>query len=1307
MSIIVTRAGKGSPLTNNEVDANFVNLNTDKIESITSADGSVVITPTGTARDLSVAISGSTTNVVVLVRNTTGATLTKGTAVYISGATGQNPTVSKALATSDATSAQTLGLMSADLANNTNGYVTVIGLITNINTSAYTDGAQLYLSGVTAGTLTATKPYAPIHLVYAAVVEHAHPTQGKLFVKVQNGYELDELHDVAAQSPTNGQTIVFNSSNSLWEKNTVSLTAGVNGVLPTANGGTNLSSFTASGVVYASSSSVLATGSALTFDGTNLGVNGRFVIDGIVASAPANGGMFRLSNESNYFTGKTTGSGGAVLSNGDGTATIQLYKNSPTSYMVFEAGAGTEGMRLISTGLGVGTASPQGRLDVAATGATVNQYLTGGVGNNLVTGIFKIGSGLGRGASIQGFRGASSNVHSLEFYTYNSADVFGMRLDATGLGIGTNAPAYKLEVASGASDANSLFNSTNANGAHIRLASSGTVKSYIGGAPGFLASGTADDLGIRAVGSVLFATNGSGVDMALDTAGNLGLGVTPSAWSGVGSVLQVGLSAAIMGNSTGSASVLMNAYYNGSAYTYINTAAASRLAMTSGSFSFLQAPSGTAGNPISFATSMTLDSSGRLVIGSTIANAKLNVNTTSYSAVTNGEQVLIEGTSAWSQGLAFSIWGSGTYGSGYASGYIGSPNTLDKLYISGGAVVVNNTASPSWAKTLNSTSASFLIVGAGATTFYGDTGLAVNTAYTPTQRMTLDASGNLGLGVTPSAYVGLTTGRFEFGAIGNSIFSNGSSNAFYSQNTNYNSGYKYAITAAAGLYLQSVGQHIWYNAPSGTAGTPITFTQAMTLGSDGNLILGGTSPTTSGGYTSLSINNATNSGYLVLQSNGTNKSDWYVSGGTIATLRGVGVPLVLMATGADYIAFQTNGTERGRFTSSGLNVTGAITENNIPVVTQSDIGTGANEIPLNQYLGSLAYQNGDAYYNTGMTVGFRNRIINGAMGIDQRNAGASVSVTDSNQYTLDRWQGVASLSSSKFTVQQSSTAPSGFSNSILVTSSSTYSVLSTDYFLVRQKIEGFNTSDLNWGTANAVTVTLSFWVRSSLTGTFGGAVTNSANSYAYPFSYTINAANTFEQKTITIAGPTAGTWIGATNGIGLQVKFGLGVGSTYNGTAGAWVAADYASVTGATSLVGTSGATWYITGVQLEKGNIATSFDVRPYGTELALCQRYYQLVGSGSGLHNSTATSVLSVPFATVMRTSPSLSSSINGGSLRAYSYSSGNALISNPLIYQYLNPNGGGIQVTLGNSVVAAQPTFVYSDTTTPGNFVFSAEL
>jgi len=193
------------------------------IQTLTSTDGSVAFTTTGTLRDLSVTVAGATNNVIAQVRNITGATLTKGTAVYISGATGQISTVSKALATSDATSAQTLGLITADLANNSNGNVTVIGLITNINTSAYTDGQQLYLSPTTAGALTATKPYAPNHMVYVAVVEHSHPTQGKLFVKVQNGYELDEIHDVAITSAANNDSLYYNSATGLWENKTPTL----------------------------------------------------------------------------------------------------------------------------------------------------------------------------------------------------------------------------------------------------------------------------------------------------------------------------------------------------------------------------------------------------------------------------------------------------------------------------------------------------------------------------------------------------------------------------------------------------------------------------------------------------------------------------------------------------------------------------------------------------------------------------------------------------------------------------------------------------------------------------------------------------------------------------------------------------------------------------------------------------------------------------------------------------------------------------------------------------------------------------
>jgi hypothetical protein len=232
--------------------------------------------------------------------------------------------------------------------------------------------------------------------------------------------------------------------------------------------------------------------------------------------------------------------------------------------------------------------------------------------------------------------------------------------------------------------------------------------------------------------------------------------------------------------------------------------------------------------------------------------------------------------------------------------------------------------------------------------------------------------------------------------------------------------------------------------------------------------------------------------------------------------------------------------------------------------------------------------------------GFKNRLINGAMQINQRGFSGSAN----NAYTLDRYIAYNSVSS-KYTISQSSTAPAGFTNSLLVTSSSAYSVGSGDYFFFGQLIEGYNVADLNFGTANAKPFTLSFWVQSSLTGTFGGALQAASSARSYPFTYTVSSANTWQQVSITFAGDTTGTW-NNTNGTGLQVLFGLGVGSTYSGTAGSWSGGNYFSATGATSVVGTSGATFYITGVQLEKGSTATSFDYRPYGTELQLCQRYY-----------------------------------------------------------------------------------------------------
>jgi hypothetical protein len=277
----------------------------------------------------------------------------------------------------------------------------------------------------------------------------------------------------------------------------------------------------------------------------------------------------------------------------------------------------------------------------------------------------------------------------------------------------------------------------------------------------------------------------------------------------------------------------------------------------------------------------------------------------------------------------------------------------------------------------------------------------------------------------------------------------------------------------------------------------------------------------------------------------------------------------------------------------------------------------------------------------------RNRIINGAMVIDQRNSGASFTNTAGTIYTLDRWQATGTQAS-KFTVQQNAgsvTPPTGFSNYIGVTSSSAYSVTGNDYFSIAQIIEGFNTADLGFGTANAKTVTLSFWVRSSLTGSFGGSIENGAQNRCFSFAYTISAANTWTQISVTVSGDTSGTWVGATNGSGVYVWFGLGASGTRVGTAGSWgtQSASGLQPSGTTSVVGTSGATFYITGVQLEAGTTASPFEYRQYGTELALCQRYlpalvaegtFEVIGVGQAY--STTAARVQFKFPVDARTAP-----------------------------------------------------------------------
>jgi len=338
------------------------------------------------------------------------------------------------------------------------------------------------------------------------------------------------------------------------------------------------------------------------------------------------------------------------------------------------------------------------------------------------------------------------------------------------------------------------------------------------------------------------------------------------------------------------------------------------------------------------------------------------------------------------------------------------------------------------------------------------------------------------------------------------------------------------------------------------------------------------------------------------------------------------------------------------------------------------------------------------------SVNMKNRIINGAMVIAQRTTSAVTNDSSDALYPVDRFFIYGNVNS-KFTAQQNAgsvTPPAGFTNYVGITSLSSYSVGASDTNTFGQPIEGFNTADFNWGTANAKTVTLSFWVRSSLTGTFGGSLLNSAQNRSYPFSYTISSANTWEQKSVTIAGDTSGTWIGATNGVGIRVVFGLGVGSTYSGTAGAWSSSLYYAPTGATSVVGTNGATWYITGVQLEVGSTATSFDYRPYGTELALCQRYFRLMPPLQGNFLSTGGNLWVAGMSnavTNMRVAPT-GTLINGTSMIHV------ASVNNYNITSINNITESLVVLNTNSSPGAYIPSHLYQTTTSNGIFL-SSEL
>jgi hypothetical protein len=308
-------------------------------------------------------------------------------------------------------------------------------------------------------------------------------------------------------------------------------------------------------------------------------------------------------------------------------------------------------------------------------------------------------------------------------------------------------------------------------------------------------------------------------------------------------------------------------------------------------------------------------------------------------------------------------------------------------------------------------------------------------------------------------------------------------------------------------------------------------------------------------------------------------------------------------------------------------------------------------MPLSQIV-SASIENGSVapvdLSSLAQYTGFKNRIINGNMLFDQRNNGVAVTATNA-AYTLDRW---ATLTSqlSKYQVTRGTAGGSPLSPYYLYAASlSAYSVLTGDYFCIYQPIEGTNTSDFNWGATAAAAgytaspITISFLATSNLTGTFGGSVCNAGGTRSYGFSYTIPVASTWTTISVTIPGDVAGTWAVDTTA-GVTLRFGLGCGATYTGTAGSWGSSNIIQPTGTVSVVGTNGAYLAITAVQLEKGSTATSFDVLDFGRQLMLCQRYYNTSGN-SNMCVSVANSFASFSFPVEMRTSPTVAVTATAG--------------------------------------------------------------
>jgi hypothetical protein len=619
-------------------------------------------------------------NLICDVYNETGATLTKGTVVYINGGHGNLPTVTKALATSDATSAQTFGIVQTNITNNNNGHVVVIGNLTDLDTQAYAEGTQLYLSSTTAGAYTSVKQYAPAHLVYVAIVVRSHPTQGIIQVKIQNGFEMDELHNVSAQTPSNNQGLFYNTSTSLWENKSIATALGytpANDALVvhlTGNetiGGTKTFSDATknNGGIFlqnASSNSLagymnlggLTNGVKFTSGG---GVSNNFTLPsatGYTFTFPNATGTLALTSDISYPVTSVFGRTGAVVATSGDYTTTQVTEGTNLYYTDARSRAaisltttGTSGAATYNNTTGVfnipqyadqfvGTVTSVAALTIGTSGTDLSSTVATSTTTPVITLNVPTASATNRGA-----------LSSADWTTFNNKQS-ALTNPVTGTGTTNYLPKF--------TGASTIGNSAiSDNGSLISVGLASVFSSYV------------DGFGLRATSSSAFGGTGVGVEIGysgglgyvqaynrstsayqpmkvdgstvslnisgtqkllLDSSGNLGLGVTPSAWGSGYTALQIP-SGTYGGGSffsdNGSPAISANAY-NNSGWKFVNADYATIYQSRSGQHQwFTSTTSGTAGNAITFTQAMTLTAAGRLLLGtSTESTYKLDVNGT-------------------------------------------------------------------------------------------------------------------------------------------------------------------------------------------------------------------------------------------------------------------------------------------------------------------------------------------------------------------------------------------------------------------------------------------------------------------------------------------------------------------------------------------------------------------------------------------------------------------------------------------------------------------------------------------------------